>query len=56
MFDILQNKKKRTLAYIMADAGQFDVWLPNSRGNTYSRRHVSKNPDNPLSGFWDFSW
>lgn len=44
-----------TLAYILAD-NEYDVWLTNSRGNTYSRRHISKNPDNPLSGFWDFSW
>lgn len=39
----------------MADAG-YDVWLPNNRGNFYSRRHISKNPDIPSSGFWKFTW
>lgn len=39
----------------MADEG-YDVWLPNVRGNFYSRRHVFKDPNNPLTGFWNFSW
>lgn len=39
----------------MADQG-YDVWLPNHRGNYYSRRHVSKDPNNHQSGFWNFSW
>lgn len=30
--------------------------MPNSRGNIYSRKHVSKNPNDPQSGFWNFSW
>lgn len=30
--------------------------MPNYRGNTYSRRHVYKDPNNPISGFWRFSW
>lgn len=42
-------------AYVLADAG-FDVWLPNSRGNFYSRKHKTKNPDRMSDGFWDFTW
>lgn len=30
------------------------MWLPNARGNTYSRDHVSLDPDS--EEFWDFSW
>ncbi len=41
------------LAYDLASKG-FDVWLPNFRGNRYSRRHESLNPDRDTL-FWDFS-
>lgn len=37
----------------MADAG-YDVWMPNWRGNYYSRRHISLSPNERQ--FWNFSW
>lgn len=40
-------------AYILAD-NCYDVWLGNSRGNTYSKGHTSL----PIHSdeYWDFSW
>ncbi|XP_050527781.1 lipase 3-like [Daktulosphaira vitifoliae] len=44
---------KNSLAYQLSDQG-FDVWLGNSRGNTYSRSHVSIDPENEK--FWNYSF
>ncbi|KAL7642089.1 UNVERIFIED_CONTAM: hypothetical protein RMT77_007963 [Armadillidium vulgare] len=41
------------LAYMLANNG-FDVWLLNSRGNEYSRKHVSLPVESRK--FWQFSW
>ncbi|XP_063979676.1 lipase 3-like [Diachasmimorpha longicaudata] len=41
------------LAYILADNG-YDVWMGNSRGNTYSRGH--ENLTTTDSKYWDFSF
>ncbi|XP_055527856.1 lipase 3-like [Wyeomyia smithii] len=41
------------LAFVLADAG-YDVWLGNTRGTRYSRKHISVSPK--MAPFWDFSW
>ncbi|XP_055844313.1 lipase 3-like [Episyrphus balteatus] len=41
------------LAFVLSDAG-YDVWLGNARGNTYSRKHVLRNP--LFKSFWNFDW
>lgn len=51
----VNNFEDESLGYILADNG-FDVWFGNNRGNRYGRHHVSKDPDDKSSGFWDFTW
>ncbi|XP_045452688.1 lipase 3-like [Melitaea cinxia] len=43
---------KMSLAYMLADLG-YEVWLGNTRGNKYARRHASKHESNP--DFWQYS-
>lgn len=40
-------------AYVLANAG-YDVWIGNPRGTTYSKRHVSLDPDVDKQAFWEF--
>ncbi|KAK7336058.1 hypothetical protein VNO77_16587 [Canavalia gladiata] len=49
----LLNPPEEDLPLILADNG-FDVWIANTRGTRYSRRHTSLDPSNPA--FWDWSW
>ena len=43
-----------SLALFFAQAG-FDVWLNNTRGNTYSRNHKRLDPETDQE-FWEFSF
>ncbi|XP_010034663.2 triacylglycerol lipase 2 [Eucalyptus grandis] len=49
----LLNPPEQDLPLILADNG-FDVWMANSRGTRFSRRHTSLDPANP--DFWNWSW
>ncbi len=44
-----------SLAYRLADAG-FDVWMGNTRGNTWSKAHESLDSCHNCTRFWEFSW
>ncbi|KAM7268868.1 hypothetical protein ACFE04_011034 [Oxalis oulophora] len=49
----LLNPPEENLPLILADKG-FDVWIANTRGTRFSRKHVSLDPSQ--SDFWNWSW
>ncbi|CAK1584934.1 unnamed protein product [Parnassius mnemosyne] len=50
--DWLLMGPKKSLAYMLSDEG-YEVWLGNTRGNKYAKRHASKHPAQP--DFWQYS-
>nr|XP_022912347.1 lipase 3-like isoform X2 [Onthophagus taurus] len=49
------NGPERSLAFILADQG-YDVWMPNARGNVFSKKHITLDPQDDADKFWRFSW
>uniref|UniRef100_A0A6V7QY89 Lipase n=1 Tax=Ananas comosus var. bracteatus TaxID=296719 RepID=A0A6V7QY89_ANACO len=49
----LLNSPQQSLAFVLADHG-FDVWIANTRGTRWSRRHVSLDPSS--TAYWAWSW
>lgn len=50
----IMNVKERAPAFVAAEAG-YDVWVPNTRGNKYSRSHVKYQSDYDAE-YWDHSF
>ena len=51
----IMHYSDKSPAFIAARAG-YDVWMSNSRGNTFSRRHLGLDPDKDRAKFWNFGW
>ncbi|KAM7278294.1 hypothetical protein ACFE04_005428 [Oxalis oulophora] len=49
----LLNPPDQNLPLILADQG-YDVWIANTRGTRFSRKHVSLDANDPA--FWNWSW
>jgi pimeloyl-ACP methyl ester carboxylesterase len=51
----IMNYAEVAPAFVAARTG-YDVWLGNNRGNTFSRKHETLDPDTDAEAFWDFTW
>ncbi|XP_036330298.1 lipase 3 isoform X2 [Rhagoletis pomonella] len=51
--DFVLPGRARSLGCILNDQG-YDVWLPNARGTTFSKRHIAM--DSSMASFWNFTW
>jgi lysosomal acid lipase/cholesteryl ester hydrolase len=49
------NEAESAPAFVAARSG-YDVWLGNWRGNKYSRKHLTLDPNQNAKEFFDFSW
>ncbi|XP_065209949.1 lipase 1-like [Planococcus citri] len=52
-FTWIADGPETALAYLLANQG-YDVWMINTRGNTFSRSHANYTPME--RAFWDFSF
>ena len=51
-----RNDKSKPASPISLFQEGYDVWLPNTRGTQYSRRHSFLDPDQDRVDYWDFSF
>ena len=51
--DFILPGRDKALASLLHEQG-YDVWLPNARGTTHSKRHLDM--DSSMPSFWNFTW